>query len=156
MTEPNSPRRDVPRKPGKATIITQIMIGLGVGLVANLIFGSFSRHLADIYDWARYHSFYLGMPFVILTVLLTGAVAYWIRGRYPMVYGATEVVVGVVGAVNALARSDITSIKVDVDPTVIIQFLGGVYIIVRGLDNFGKGVRATSLEAPWKRVFPQI
>jgi len=34
-----------------------------------------------------------------------------------------------------------------------LQVLAGLYIIVRGLDNIGKGVERTSLKPAWRWVF---
>lgn len=35
----------------------------------------------------------------------------------------------------------------------VIQVLGGLYVMVRGLDNVGKGTEGTRLEQFWKKIF---
>jgi len=36
---------------------------------------------------------------------------------------------------------------------VILQVLGGIYIMVRGLDNVGKGIVGTTAAQTWSRIF---
>ena len=101
------------------------------------------------------NALFVGMPLVAVIVLFIGAAAFWTRGRYPTTDGATEIVVGVVAAVNALARSHTGRIQVEIDPSVVIQILGGIYVILRGLENVARGVKGSALEGPWNGVFPR-
>jgi hypothetical protein len=153
MADPIKIKNEIARKRG--IILAQIAIGSAVGLLANFLFGLMTGHFAQIYDWARHHSFYLGIPLLTLFALMSGTTAFWVRGRYPVIYGATEVAVGVLATLNALARSDIPNLGIDVDPSVVIQIVGGIYIIVRGLDNVGRGVKGTAFEPWWQWLFPQ-
>jgi hypothetical protein len=124
------------------TSIAKVAIGVGIGLLGNLS-----------YAWIIGHLAYFGLALGALAVLIVGVTLYWTRGRYPLVYGATEIIVGIVAAVNGLARTDLNK---GLDLTIVIQVLGGIYIIVRGLDNAGKGVRGTVLEARWNRIFSTV
>jgi hypothetical protein len=34
-----------------------------------------------------------------------------------------------------------------------LQVLGGLYVVVRGLDNVGNGLKGTRYEPNWRRIF---
>lgn len=34
-----------------------------------------------------------------------------------------------------------------------IQIIGGLYVMVRGMDNLSKGVEGTRFETMWKKIF---
>jgi hypothetical protein len=120
----------------------KVAIGVGLGLL-----GNFS------YAWIIGHLAYFGLTLAALAVLIVGVALYWMKGRSPLVYGITEIIVGIVAAVNGLARADLNK---GLDLTIVIQVLGGIYIIVRGLDNAGKGVAGTVLEARWNWFFRTV
>ena len=117
----------------------KIAIGAAVGVLGSLG-----------YPWIITHLVYLGFVIGAVAVLVIGAVLFWVRGRYPLVYGATEVIVGIAAAINAFARADLNK---PFDLTIVIQIFGGIYIIVRGLDNASKGMKGSILEARWNRIF---
>ncbi|WP_374547272.1 hypothetical protein [Rhodoblastus sp.] len=82
------------------------------------------------------------LTFIALPV---GVAFYSFRSRLPLWYGLAEVVVGM-AAVGAGSRSLAT---VTADASSVLGILGGLYIIVRGLDNMSKGVAGTPLAVPF-------
>jgi hypothetical protein len=71
-------------------------------------------------------------PYTIVVGILAGVIFFLLRCRNPLVYGITEVGVG------------IASISASV------TLLGGIYILVRGLDNMDKRLKDQRV---WNRVF---
>jgi len=101
------------------------------------------QHLQEVIATARIWGTLLAIP--ILGILL-----YWFRSRYRLAYGITEVGVGLVAAVYAVLPSfDVMRLGA----AAILQLVGGFYIIVRGLDNTGLGLRGTRLGVLWARWF---
>ncbi|MGF6440114.1 PIN domain-containing protein [Paraburkholderia youngii] len=82
---------------------------------------------------------------------ITGIFFYWFRERYRLIYGAAETGVGLLTMYGAtFVTFDFASISYE-HPG---QILGGLYIMVRGLDNLAKGLKGTRLEPIWNRFFP--
>lgn len=90
-----------------------------------------------------------------LLILVGGAIiVYWIRCRKRLGYGILECIIGVFMAVN-IFYPDFDYSKFTFNSTVLLQILAGVFAIIRGLDNVGKGLEATKWGVKWQRVFPQ-
>jgi hypothetical protein len=80
-------------------------------------------------------------PYTIVVGILAGVIFFLLRCRNPLVYGITEVGVG------------IASISASANPNVnnrVLTLLGGIYILVRGLDNMDKRLKDQRV---WNRVF---
>ena len=80
-----------------------------------------------------------GNPFVSIVFVAFGVFLYGARTRFPFWYGAVEVVFGASGIIYSVIIAGATSA-----PSNVIQLLlsvfGGIYVIVRGLDNMTKAV----------------
>lgn len=85
--------------------------------------------------------------FVGIAAVLCGAFLYWFRQRYRTSYGMVETLIGAWIAVNAFPLSS------TLDVAAGLQVLGGLYVVVRGLDNVGNGLKGTRYEPNWKRIF---
>ena len=144
--------RESQKSRGGRFLLLESVIGLVAGIISTLTIDIADKYLDTIHNWTTLHYIYFGIAACSAIILFIGIALFWVRGRYPIIYGTTEVVVGVIAAVNAFARADFV---MSIDPNITIQILGGIYIIVRGLDNFGKGLKATGLETRWKWLFPQ-
>ena len=88
---------------------------------------------------------------LIITLIVAGAgfALFWFRGHYKIVYGSAEACVGALVGVYAIYRVN----WIPVDTSVQLQVLGGLYIIVRGLDNIEKGIEDTWIAPTWARFF---
>jgi len=88
----------------------------------------------------------------ILILPILGVLFFYIRARWRLFYGLTEFLVGIFTALLIFLPSfDFSSLSTK--PFSFLQILGGLYIMVRGLDNIGKGLRATKLEKYWRKIF---
>lgn len=111
------------------------------GLLANYIYPHITKIIQTINVWAT-----------ILSILILAFVFFWIRSRFRLFYGITEFVVGAIVCLRLFwPNFDYSTFN----PVVVLQLLGGFYIMVRGLDNFSKGIRGTRLNSYWKRWFPE-
>lgn len=86
----------------------------------------------------------------IVLLIGLGLALFWFRSRWRLAYGLFEYLVGVVGTVvvffPAFDYAQLTTAQG-------LQVLGGLYVMVRGLDNIGKGLEGTKWAGIWSRVF---
>lgn len=93
---------------------------------------------------------------VISFLIVTPFVFYWVRSRFRIGYALAEFIFGF--ASTYLACQPLVEdfhIADLYQMPFLVPFLAGIYVMVRGVDNFGKGIQGTSLEEPWKRVFKE-
>ena len=105
---------------------------LGVMVVVSLLISGFGliRFIFDsLIEAAR-----LSSPIVIaVCVLFGGLLLFKIRERFRSCYGVTEIVVGMSIAGYKIPQS------LQIEETFIIAITGGLYLVVRGLDNVRQG-----------------
>lgn len=118
------------------------------GIAGVLLFQLGSFYFREIIDFAA------TVPWWAISVVgtIAGFLLYLFRQRKRAPYGLVEVVVGVVAVTHSVPSPGTPGATMGV---VAVQLLGGLYIIVRGLDNIGTGLtNANSRYAPiWKRIF---
>ncbi|ACI54420.1 hypothetical protein Rleg2_1126 [Rhizobium leguminosarum bv. trifolii WSM2304] len=87
-----------------------------------------------------------------------GIVLYWIRENARLLYGLLEIVFAMVliefTVVNLLLSGHGPKIEDGFQMLfrtagASAQFFGGLYVLVRGLDNVGQGLRGTRFEKTW-------
>jgi rRNA maturation endonuclease Nob1 len=78
-----------------------------------------------------------------------GVLLFWCRERFRFSYGIFEFFVGMMIAYRVFFPNFNYSQVGAVDA---IQILGGLYVMVRGLDNIGKGLEGTRFEPFWRRL----
>ena len=79
---------------------------------------------------------------------IVGTCLYALRGRFRLTYGVAESTIGFVTAAKVFAP---TFNFGTVDWRDLLSILAGLYVVVRGLDNVGKALEATSYESAWRR-----
>jgi hypothetical protein len=85
------------------------------------------------------------LQFIFVTaVLLLGGSLFWLRTTYRRVYAITEIIVGVLAATYA-SNELLGAATSESRAKAIFASLGGLYIIVRGFDNWSQ---ATTPKAP--------
>jgi VIT1/CCC1 family predicted Fe2+/Mn2+ transporter len=86
----------------------------------------------------------------VILLFILGFVVYAIRSRMRLYYGIIEFFIGLYSSVSVFTpkRFDYTDLSV----LEIIQILGGIYIMVRGLDNVSKAL-PRSIEPYWRFIF---
>ncbi|WP_150129831.1 hypothetical protein [Sinorhizobium sp. RAC02] len=113
-----------------------------------------------------YIAFLVGMPLVTLalerppeynaftvatTILISGIAIYFWRERAKLSYGLFEVIVGVAIAYDVFTSN--ASATGDLSTATILQFAAGLYVIVRGMDNVGKGLSGSNVGPYWRSFF---
>lgn len=116
------------------------IVGILGAVGASAVFFNAAYLLSTISVWGTA----LGLP-------LLGILLFWYRQRYRLSYGVFEFLVGVMMAYFVFLPSfDFKTLGVIQG----LQILGGLYVMVRGLDNIGKGIEEGSrLESIWNRIF---
>lgn len=119
--------------------VTSFAMGIVASLVSNMLFSYRNQLLSTIPVWGT-----------ILALPLIGIGLYWYRERYRLSYGVFEFCVGVLmGYYIFLLDFDYSKLGA----THAIQILGSLYVMVRGMDNIGKGIEGTKFGAYWKQIF---
>ncbi|MBN5028134.1 hypothetical protein JY419_01680 [Stenotrophomonas maltophilia] len=81
-----------------------------------------------------------------LVALILGVAMFWIRQKWRLAYGIAELLIGIATATAFFTQA----IK---EPYSALPFVAGLYVIVRGMDNIGKGLEGSRLERLWLYAF---
>jgi rRNA-processing protein FCF1/uncharacterized membrane protein len=124
-----------------------LIIGSAIGSIIStlvlIFFDNFDEILNKVNVWGTVLILFIGI-FVV----------YWTRCHKRLGYGVLECIIGTYMALR-LFIPDFDYTNFSFDSTVLIQILAGVFAIIRGLDNIGKGLSGTKLGITWQKVFPQ-
>ena len=86
----------------------------------------------------------------LVTLPIVGIALYWYRQKYRLSYGLFEYFVGLMMTYYVFFPSfnyaSLTALEG-------IQIIGGVYVMVRGLDNISNGIEGSRFDLLWKRLF---
>lgn len=79
---------------------------------------------------------------------------YWVRSNIRIGYAIAEFSFGFYSCYVTLIPL-LSDFKIELlsELTVIIPLVGGIYVMVRGLDNFSQGIKGTLIEGPWRKIF---
>ncbi len=116
-----------------------VLGGVLIGLSSVLLLDHIDYIIATVPVWGTISGL------VAISILL-----YWVRGRMRLHYGITELFVGLAAGWYAV-RTPADSARFSA--VLLIQVLGPVYVMVRGLDNIGKGVQTTRYGDKWAQLF---
>jgi len=137
--------KEIEKKANKAVssqklyLISSFALGALASLAANIGYSNLELLVSTITVWGTM----IGLPFF-------GLLLFWYREHFRLSYGAFEFCIGVIMSYYVLFPNfDYSSLGVKEG----IQILGGLYAMVRGLDNIGKGVIGTRLETLWLKIF---
>ncbi len=120
-------------------IITSFVLGVAASALGNVVYSNISLLVSTITVWGAM----IGLP-------ILGLAFFWYRENYRLSYGAFEFCVGVIISYYIFFPNFSYS---NLGVTEGIQILGGLYVMVRGLDNIGRGVMGARLESLWKKLF---
>jgi hypothetical protein len=85
----------------------------------------------------------------VVAGVILAAMLYYLRKSHKMAYGAIEVVAGAAVLAAPVTRKTCGTFAESCQPTptyvLVVGTLAGVYILIRGFDNFGQG---------WKQYGP--
>jgi rRNA-processing protein FCF1 len=87
---------------------------------------------------------------VPIALLLAGLLFFWWRERDHLSYGLFEVMIGLL-----ISSQSIVTLPspYELSTAKSIQLVGGLYVMVRGLDNVDRSIEDTRLGGWWKRLF---
>jgi len=114
-----------------------IIVGVLGNVLALLIWTNFERIVSTATLWGT-----------ILIIIAVGVVLYALRGRFRLQYGFSEFIFGIVLATKVF-WPDFNYPKLN--PIDLLQILGGIYVMVRGLDNIGRALKGTRFAFYWDR-----
>lgn len=91
-------------------------------------------------------------PFLLAAVFFP-FIFYYCRCHAKIAYGIAEFFFGFLCIMYIInpAGDNFTTNFDDID--IYISSLSGLYVMVRGIDNFAKGLKGTLIEKPWRRIF---
>lgn len=123
------------------------------GVVSVLIFNA-----PAVFAWtadivAQNVSVIVGQVSAVIVTLLLGLLLYNFRCRIPGWYGICECMFGLVTAVtiaNQLLREDEPSMQ---NLILFFSWCAALYVIVRGLDTYGRSLEGTPRYASWQKMF---
>ncbi|MCF5894037.1 PIN domain-containing protein [Aeromonas veronii] len=120
-------------------LIISFALGIVSALFGNFAFSNIQYLITTISIWGT-----------LIALPVLGIGLYWYRERFRLSYGVFEFIVGVIMTYYIFFPNFDYS---KIGPVEAIQILGGLYVMVRGLDNVGKGTEGTRLEQLWKKLF---
>jgi rRNA-processing protein FCF1 len=83
-------------------------------------------------------------------LLLLATLFFWWRGRHRFSYGLFEISIGLLIASQSVVVLPATY---ELSTAKSLQFIGGLYIMVRGFDSLDLSIENTSLGSWWRRLF---
>ena len=91
--------------------------------------------------------------FVPILLVVAAAVFFGWRERHRLSFGLFELMIG-----GLVASQSIIALPVpyELSPAKSIQFVGGLYIMIRGFDSLDRGVEDTRLADRWRRLFHDV
>ncbi|MEO7044936.1 MAG: hypothetical protein ABI091_06480 [Ferruginibacter sp.] len=116
--------------------------GFILGIIAFIIYININFIVSSINVWTT----------IILTIILS-FVLYLIREKWRLPYGFLEFSVGVFSIVILFYPSRFNFNLMPLDSTFFIKIIGGLYIMVRGIDNMMKAIKDTQLGLSIKDLF---
>ncbi|WP_451994096.1 hypothetical protein [Azospirillum argentinense] len=120
-----------------ATMITIVMFIISIRLISLWILNTIPN---------VNFTFTISQNVFIAAAVLLGLFLYGARTRFPVSYGATEIASGAFSIMIATPASVSTE---SISSTRALAILGGMYIIVRGVDNIHRGAPAWLRKAMW-------
>lgn len=120
-------------------MIFSALAGALISAVGNVIYSHASYLVSTVSVWGT-----------VLALPLVGTGLFWYRQRFRLSYGIFEFIVGIMmSGYPFFPNFNYAALGVAQS----VQVLGGLYVMVRGLDNVGKGIEGTRLEPLWNRWF---
>jgi rRNA maturation endonuclease Nob1 len=120
-------------------LVYSALLGFAASLLGNLAFSKFLFLVSTVSVWGT-----------AIVLPLLGILLYGYRQRFRLSYGIFEFLVGVIATYYVFLPTFNYATLTVVQG---IQVLSGLYVMVRGLDNVGRGVEGTRAETVWKRIF---
>ena len=118
-------------------------ISVLVGVGATLLFQYLIRHADVVLPKVVSFSSFAGLAAV-------GIVVFWLRNRFRMTYGCVESGIGAYTAKLSATPALLDPVKGEFE---FLKLVGGLYVVVRGMDNIDKGIDGHPWEVHWRKLF---
>ena len=136
----NSAKKAVSKQ--KRYLVISLFLGIGASLLGNMAFAHYRLIIDTFPVWGTV----IGLPGL-------GIVLYWYRQHFRFSYGVFEFFVGAIMSYYVFVPSfDYSRLST----ATALQVIGGLYVMVRGLDNIGKGTMGSWIESFWRRWFHDV
>ena len=125
----------------RAAVIRQALIGIGIAGIAVLVWHFRQRLVSTVPVWGT-----------VLVIAVAGPLLYALRGRQRLVYGVAETAIGLYSALSTVAPFvwGHPTVPPAFGPSSGVAIAGGIYVMVRGLDNIGTSLKGTGWESRWQ------
>jgi hypothetical protein len=123
----------------KDKLLFGILLSMGVLILINKSYLNISYLISLMSVWGTV----IALPFI-------GILLFWYRQKFRFSYGVSEFFAGVL-MTYYIFFPDFSYTELTTGEG--IQLLGGLYVMVRGLDNISTGLVGTSMEPFWKKLF---
>lgn len=117
--------------------LLEILAAVALNYAAHFIWDSRATIAESVNVWGT-----------LVLLFMLGILLYCLRGRFRLTYAALEFLVGFATAASVFYPSFNYA---SLGTLELLRILGGLYIMVRGQDNFGKALEGTRFEYTWKR-----
>lgn len=122
-------------------LIIPIIVNFAVSIIVSSILSWIVPLIINYIKWSS-----------IIIIPVTGILFYIIRCRFRFLYGLTEFFVGMFTAIKVfIPLLNFNNINTTIDTS--LKVLGGIYIIIRGMDNIEKSMENSKKIIKWKRFF---
>lgn len=132
----------------------QFIVNLVIALVSSILASTLTRHWDTVSIVINDIFLYINIWGTILLIPIIGFCLFVIRSRFRLTYGIIEFVIGTTtGILVFYPNFDILNMSV----VKTLQLMGGLYIIVRSLDNITKGLKKSPFARfsnKWSNIFP--
>jgi hypothetical protein len=122
------------------------LLEMGIGAVLAVLLAFAALNLA----WIAAN---IGQTILIILILGACFSLYVIRHFFPVAYGMVEIVIGLFAIFGAMGRAP----QVIDDPAtgnlLLVQLAAGMYIIIRGFDNFARSQPFKGSSAPFRDLW---
>jgi hypothetical protein len=125
---------------GKVSKRINFALGLALGIVIGL--GGARLFLLVLENLESINKY-----LVVFVVTAASVLLYYIRGHLRHMYGASEFAFGVF-IIFYFVPSDASDIY-----KIVVTVVGGLYVMVRGLDNIGHWLKTTRFDSWWSGAF---
>lgn len=101
------------------------------------------------------HLYVLGWAGAVVITMFLGLGIFWVRQNFRLPYALAEITVGILSVLTSVSVAENGfPVALEANLNATIKLAGGLYVIVRGLDNFGKWIENRNGHQLWKRLFP--
>ncbi len=116
-----------------------LLSGIVITILTILVKNNFQRIYETLNVWGT-----------LFLLFASGIIFFLFRTNYRMFYGTLEFLFGFYVATRVFTEKHFDYASIGL--VEVIQIVGGIYVMVRGLSNIDDGIKGTRLEPNWKKI----